>query len=55
MLTQIIKSIAISKGVNPLLIYDSRVKPNIAVRKPDGYKSINSSSVKIITPEKYNR
>jgi hypothetical protein len=50
MLSQIIKAIAVNKGVNPFAD-DKRVKPNVAVRKPnvkpDAYKSINSSSIKL--------
>ena len=47
MLSQIIKTIAISKGVNPFT-KDTRVKKYVAVvKKPDAYKSINSSSIKI--------
>jgi hypothetical protein len=46
MLSQIIKAIAVNKGINPFTD-DKRVKPKVAVKKPDAYKSINSSSLKL--------
>jgi hypothetical protein len=49
MLSQIIKAIAVRNDclrINPFTD-DKRVKPKVAVKKPDAYKSINSSSLKL--------